>query len=469
MSLNQTLTDYCEDMGSRIELINNSKELGESQPYSNTQDFFLRVGRPGRLFLQPNYTAFTKTNLGSIPSKIEKTLLKTETNIPLTTSINSSLVSTESKFNSTTTNDSIKSYRDPKNYSKSFSSKGYGNGFVSKVARFNKYLKEYTPGPGDYSPDKIYTLENEIKKSIFGKSIFLDRENRSLSLLNPLGSREQKFFTSQEKENLIKKEKEKEKEKNDLNKEKDSNNDDNNKKGNYFFDSNSNRFSGGLFSNNNKYPGPGKYFINLDYKIRNKDKNSPNFIYPAQKMINPIKYYKLNSNDEKELGFHIKDKIKNAKVATFWRKMPHLGHTYDFGDTLKGEKKLKNQKNILTDGNIVTMPDLQILKKLRNNKFYRTEQKNLPSISEEKSFNSNAVNKMLKSKRKDLFELASPRWDQGYFHDNETHFQVPGPAYYEPRILTNKKSFNLNKKDFIYTNSVPYQTVNGNMIPSNDL
>ena len=207
MSLTQTLRDNCEELGSKIELINNSNELGDNPPQSNTQNYFLRVGKPGKLFLQPNYTAFTKTSLGSIPSKIEKTLLKTETNIPLTTSINNSLSlnSSETKFNSTTANESTLSYKDPKNYSKSFSSKGYGNGFISKVERFNKYFKEYTPGPGDYNPDRLFTVENDIKKSTFGKSLFLDRGNRSLSLLNPVSPSEQKFFTSQEKEYIIKK------------------------------------------------------------------------------------------------------------------------------------------------------------------------------------------------------------------------------------------------------------------------
>ena len=466
MSLSQRLTDNCEDLGSKIELINNSKELGENSLQYNTQNFFLRVGKPGKLFLQPNYTAFTKTSLGSIPSKIEKTLLKTETNIPLTTSINNSIISSESKFNSTTTNDSILSYRDPKNYSKSYSSKGYGNGFVSKVARFNKYLKEYTPGPGDYNTDKLFTMENEIKRSNFGRSIFLDRANRSLSLLNPISPSEQKFFTSQEREYLNKK-KEKEKEIIELNK--DLEKDKNKRKGNYFFESNSNRFSGGLFTIKNKNPGPGKYFVNMDYLIPYKNKNSPNFIYPTPKIINPIKHYKLNTNDEKELGFQIKDKIKNAKIVTFWRGMPHLGNTYDFGDEMKlEEKKLKKKKKFLTEENIVTMPDLELLKKIRRNKFYRSNQKTLPSISEDKTANNNIIRKMLKYKKKDLFGLASPRWDQGFFHDNESHFQVPGPAYYEPRILTNKKSFNLNKKDFIYTNSVPFQTINGSMLPSNE-
>ena len=456
MSLTQSLTDKCEDLGSKIELINNSKELGDNSPRSNTQNFFLRVGRPGRLFLQPNYTAFTKTNLGSIPSKIEKTLLKTETNIPLTTSINNSLISSESRLNSTTTNNSslLSTSKDIKNYSKSFSSKGYGNGFVSKVERFNKYIKEYTPGPGDYSPDKLFTMENEIKKSDLGRSLFLERTNRSLSLLN---HNEQQFFTSQERDNLIKK-------KDFLTKDVDKDNDDNKKKGNYFFESNTNRFSRGFFSTNNKYPGPGRYFINIDYKIKNKNKNSPNFIYPMQKMINPIKFYQLNDNDEKELGFHIKDKIKNGKVANFWRGVPSLGTTYDFGDTLSGDGKKAKARKSLTSENIVTMPDLELLKKIRKNKFFRTNQKNLPSISEEKDMSNAIIRSMMKFKKKDLFGLASPRWDQGFFHDNETHFQVPGPAYYDPRIVTTKKSFNLNKKDFIYTNSVPYKTVNGNMI-----
>ena len=63
----------------------------------------------------------------------------------------------------------------------------------------------------------------------------------------------------------------------------------------------------------------------------------------------------------------------------------------------------------------------------------------------------------MKFKKKDFFSLSSPRWDQGYFHDNATHFQVPGPAYYNPKIQNTKKSFNLNNKDFIYTNSLPFK------------
>ena len=78
--------------------------------------------------------------------------------------------------------------------------------------------------------------------------------------------------------------------------------------------------------------------------------------------------------------------------------------------------------------------------------------------SKNKSYkNERNVKKLMKFKKKDFFSLSSPRWDQGYFHDNATHFQVPGPAYYNPKIQNTKKSFNLNNKDFIYTNSLPFK------------
>ena len=65
---------------SNIQLIERNIDEIDKPNFKITK-FFLRTGRPGHLFLKPNYTAFTKTNLGSIPSKLEKTLVKTDTNI----------------------------------------------------------------------------------------------------------------------------------------------------------------------------------------------------------------------------------------------------------------------------------------------------------------------------------------------------------------------------------------------------
>ena len=81
---------------SNIHLIEkNIEEIDKSN--FNTTKFFLRTGRPGRLFLKPNYTAFTKTSLGSIPSKCEKTLIKSNTNKPISTFINNTISSFNKK------------------------------------------------------------------------------------------------------------------------------------------------------------------------------------------------------------------------------------------------------------------------------------------------------------------------------------------------------------------------------------
>ena len=71
MSLSQTLTDNCEDLGSKIELINNSKELGENSLQSNTQNFFLRVGKPGKLYFTAKLHSIykNKSRLNSIKNR----------------------------------------------------------------------------------------------------------------------------------------------------------------------------------------------------------------------------------------------------------------------------------------------------------------------------------------------------------------------------------------------------------------
>ena len=80
--------------------------------------------------------------------------------------------------------------------------------------------------------------------------------------------------------------------------------------------------------------------------------------------------------------------------------------------------------------------------------------------------NKNEKKKRSKARKRDNFSLSPPRWDEGYFHDNDSHFQVPGPAYYAPPIQNNKKSFNLNNKDFIFTNSLPFKIDNYGTISS---
>ena len=81
MSLTQNINDELENFGNKINL---SEEVFDNDSnitiYSkmDQQNKSLKNRKKGKLYLQPNFTAFTKTNFGTIPSKVEKTLIKTD-------------------------------------------------------------------------------------------------------------------------------------------------------------------------------------------------------------------------------------------------------------------------------------------------------------------------------------------------------------------------------------------------------
>ena len=132
MSISSLKRDEFNGPVSNIELL--QRNIDENNESSlNSTKFFLRTGRPGHLFLKPNYTAFTKTNLGSIPSKLEKTLIKSNTSKPISTFVNNTISSFNKKEDLTIP----KEEKDIRKYITSFSSKGFGVGFVSKVRRFS--------------------------------------------------------------------------------------------------------------------------------------------------------------------------------------------------------------------------------------------------------------------------------------------------------------------------------------------
>ena len=462
MSLTQELDDECEEIGSKIIL---KSDLLEEEPLIyksktsidkpfNSPQTFLRVGKPGKLFLKPNYTAFTKTNLGSIPSKVEKTLIKTEENIPITVTLNKQMQKINLMENA------------ERNYSTSYSSRGYGVGFVSKVPRFDYGKKVVYPGPGDYSPEKNDSLQNNVSKSILGKSLFNEKTNKSLRLLN---TNKDKFYTSQEILSLLRKnfnQRYSTKHNTNIENKNDSTKNENNK-GNYYFESKVKKFTGGIFNVYNKNPGPGKYFIDTEFKIKNKEKKSPDFIEPSPKKEDPLKTFGINSDNENKIGFYFIGSKRGGKVANFLNGSPFLGYSYDFGKTLKNIKDNKNIKD-LKKNKIISLPDtkmsnnLKTLGKLKNKFSLNDYLSNTTKDNLENHYFSNISDKtgmkndLLKYKKKDYFFLSSPRWEEGYFHDNASHFQIPGPAYYQPRDQLLKRSFNLNKKDFIFTNSVPF-------------
>ena len=482
MSLTQNIKDDCENLGNTIVLSHEAFEEESNITTNNSTDnqrLFLRVGKPGKLFLEPHYTAFTKTNLGSIPSKIEKTLIKTEESVPITITLNKNI----RKNNDISEDDQTS--RDYRNSSTSFSSKGYGVGFVSQVPRFQNN-RIILPGPGHYSPDKILSVENDVNKSIFGKSLFLDNNTKSLQLLN---NDDNHFFTSQELLKRLKNQQYNNRYLNNLTNDSFSNNNNasnisnsDEKKGNYFFDSKVKKFSGGMFDIDNKNPGPGRYFVNTDFKIKNKNRKSPDFMELTKKRESPEKNFGLLKNNEKKIGFNLIDNKKNGKISTFWNGAPSFGNSYDFGKTIKNGKKMKetdNNYDYIFSNNMVKIPDNATsmnLKKLATLRFRTKDNFNIKdkkdgsltksryrydfTFDKDKNENSDLIMKdLLKFRRKDFFGLAPPRWDEGIFHDNGSHFQIPGPAYYDPKYQSPKRSFNLNTKDFIFTNSVPFKEV----------
>lgn len=482
MSLTQNIKDDCENLGNTIVLSHEAFEEESNITTNNSTDnqrLFLRVGKPGKLFLEPHYTAFTKTNLGSIPSKIEKTLIKTEESVPITITLNKNI------RKNIDTSEEDQTSRDYRNSSTSFSSKGYGVGFVSQVPRFQNN-RIILPGPGHYSPDKILSVENDVNKSIFGKSLFLDNNTKSLQLLN---NDDNHFFTSQELLKRLKNQQYNNRYLNNLTYDSFSNNNNasnisnsDEKKGNYFFDSKVKKFSGGMFDTGNKNPGPGRYFVNTDFKIKNKNRKSPDFMEPTKKKESPEKNFGLLKNNEKKIGFNLIDNKKNGKISTFWNGAPSFGNSYDFGKTIKNGKKMKETDNnyeYIFSNNMVKIPDNATSMNLKNLATLRFRTKDNFNIKDkkdgsltksryrydftydkDKNENSDLIMKdLLKFRRKDFFGLAPPRWDEGIFHDNGSHFQIPGPAYYDPKFQSPKRSFNFNTKDFIFTNSVPFKEV----------
>ena len=462
MSISSTIKDnYNNPIISNIELLQRNKDETDKSNF-NSSKFFLRTGRPGHLFLKPNYTAFTKTNLGSIPTKLEKTLIKTKSSKPISTFINNTI----SSFNKKKELKPIETEeKDIRKYTTSFSSKGFGVGFVSKVSRFGESLSGYKPGPADYSPERNLTLLSKVENSTFGKSFFKKKTSMSLSCYNNNFSNQttKRSSTSSKSKNYT-----------------DINNSENipleKNKGSYFFNSTSDRFNGSIFGSKNRNPGPGKYFFdNNNIIVKEPEKLSSGFVEPKKKMTNPIKFYGLNKNEKKKFGYHLSNKMKNGKIIYIWK-----GNQNTNDEIIMHSKKFNNNSNISlannstkitsmvsNNNNSSNLPSIYFGDKKSNinyskNEYISISPENISWLNKSdenkiKTKYENNLKKMLKYKKKDYFSLSSPRWDQGFFHDNATHFQVPGPAYYTPKTQNTKKSFNLNNKDFIFTNSLPFK------------
>ena len=419
--LKRSLTDIT--VNSNVVSLENLNDVNES--------VFQKTTKKGKLFKGPNWTAYNKENLGSIPRNIEKSLVEDKKSI---TKIGFSTQS-ERFFPK---NQNMKNNPGPGSYnlcgdmdftrtsSSFYSSKGLGNGFVSTSDRFDDsklYYCKYAPGPGEYCPESNKTLEHEVATSILGKSLYNNKKTQSLKIkrdtpgpgyYNPIVN----TFDNKYKGKMVL----------------DS-----------VFKSKVNRFKKGKNSN---FPGPGKYFKDEQYNDIN-DKNraqSQSYFFrgPLPKKYNEEKklnQYDIKTKQEKDdAKFRLID--KKGKVINYYQQ----NSDYEFLQTIKSG---------VTNPFAITKKDLF---KLRNKTFMKdnpNSQKGSASLvvangGLESEQGMEYIHKILsKPPKPNLFELYSPRWKK-----NELEFKVPGPAYYHPRIQQKVLSFNRNNVDFIWTPGV---------------
>ena len=399
-----------------------------------TESIFQKTTKKGKLFKGPNWTAYNKENLGSIPRNIEKSLVEDKKSI---TKIGFSTQSerffpkqTSSKNNPGPGSYNISGDLDFTRTSSSFySSKGLGNGFVSSSDRFDNsklYYCKYSPGPGEYFPESHKNLEHDISKSILGQSLYSNKKTQSLKVkretpgpghYNPIA---ETFDCMFKKSNALKQDS--------------------------IFKSKVKRF-GKLKGNTN--PGPGKYFKDefyVDYNDKAKAQSQSHFFRnPIPKRIDEdtrLEQYDIKTKQMKEdVKFKLKDK-KGKLINNLQGNME-----FDFLQTYKS--------GTLNNPFAITKKDLF---KLRNKTFMKDTMREKKESTGMMIINGRVeseqgmeyIGKILSRQAKpDLFELNSPRWKK-----NELEFKVPGPAYYHPRLPQKMLSFNRNNVDFIWTPGV---------------
>lgn len=146
------------------------------------------IKKKGKLRLGPYWTAYNRENLGSIPRKVENIIINERQE-----SVKKGFLSNTSRFfkHSETVKhnfpgpgayDSNNTSTIDKSGISVYSTKGFGNGFVSSQARFDDYLEfknKYLPSPSDYN-NYAKDINKNIEKSLNYKSLYANKHYISL-------------------------------------------------------------------------------------------------------------------------------------------------------------------------------------------------------------------------------------------------------------------------------------------------
>lgn len=431
---------------SLTELTINSNIVSLEDIKPQDQKIFNKTVKKGKLFKGPVHTAYNKESLGSIPKRVEKSIVEDKK------SISKIGFSTQSerffpKNLADNNNPGPGSYNlasdEFSRTSTSFcSSKKSDNGFMSGTQRFddiNLFYCKYTPGPCEYDFSKGQTIENNIKKSIYYKSLYNNKKTQSLKVKRNTPGPGQ--YTPLKNCFEINKE---------INK----------KKGNDpFFRSQVERFKmKNKYTTNLIYPGPGEYFhdsflINYNDKL-GRETSSYFFKTKPVKQIDPGK---MANNYVENLRKIAEKKQKNLDKKSFFNYKNYYNKEQDILDAMRS-----NLQGVFQ----VRIKNLEQHKVFNPNAFSSSDIKNIRNKDKKKNLNYTGyivggtgfdtdkgieyIHKVLeKTTKADPFTLAPDRWKI-----NQLEFKVPGPAYYHPRLPYKTLSFNRNKKDFIGTTGV---------------
>lgn len=384
---------------SNIVTLENFEELNDN--------FVLRSPNKGKIYRGPNWNAFNRQSLGTIPRKSENILFQEKNS-----DTKKGFMSQVERFEDFSKKDTIKySFPGPGKYSNeildktvstnvSLSSKGYGNGFVSKSERFDDpkdYYEKFYPGPGQYVKDNDRsTISHSLNKSNCRyKSLYNTKPANSLKVNKDLpgpGHYNPIIPLLLNKELIA-------------------------DKNNFYFASKNDRFKGGMHSReNNTLMGPGRYFANNDMQLKDPDKTSFFFKRELSKNEDPIEKF-----------------LNIPKVQKF--KIPGPGE-YNLRKELIDENKFNyniNRKPLIDETEkTIEKNETELEHHIKLNKNLKND------INSSNDYSPSRNEKGIKS----IFQSKSPKGT------NLNNKHVPGPSYYNPNLWPKRISYNCNNDKY---------------------
>ena len=322
---------------------------------------------------------------------------------------------------------------------KSFNKKGYGNGFLSKSLRFDtalNYANQFLPSSCDYDSAKVQSISDKVKKSFFGRSLFLSGGNspppeKRLPFPGPTTYFKEKAPTVENLNRGVRL----------VFQNKNGGREFNISAGTSDFTSTTKRFTE-ITKEKESTPSPTSYFLDTKFKIKNPTKLSPPFMSDLPKKYDPVhslgidEHNKRGRNKKKALVFDSDLNSNKGKVS--------YGNSSIVNEAM--EKYKKHREEIVKKEKILTKIDLIKYSNSQNQMFRDEQLQRIVDSNIEFFLNEDGI--------KPPFERAAKRWDDGSYKFNDSHFRSPGPAYYTPDTTGNKVSFN-EGKEFVIVKNIP--------------